>query len=236
MVRAAIDESKSQGVRVAVHATELELATEALRLGADILVHSVEDQRVDREFIELAKQRNVLYIPTLMVLDGYREVLGLEVNLTDIEQRLGDPQVMATWGELEKLYEENIPSGVPSLLPPSGRRIEFENVQLLDSAQVRMVGATDAGNIGTLHGPAIHRELELMVEAGMRPVDVLVSATKNAAAVMGREAEVGSLERGKQADIVLLDADPLADIKNTRRIFRVMKAGRFIQIDPATLR
>jgi imidazolonepropionase-like amidohydrolase len=236
MIRAAMDESQTRGVRVAVHATDLEIATEAIRLGADILVHSVEDQRVDREFIDLARRGNILYIPTLMVLDGYREVLGLEVSLTDIEQRLGDPQVMATWGELDKLYDEEIPGGVPSVLPPGGPRVEFENLQLLDTARIRIVGATDAGNIGTLHGPAIHRELELLVEAGMRPVDALVSATKNAAAVMGREAEVGTLERGKQADIVLLDADPLADIKNTRKIFRVMKAGRFADINPASLR
>jgi imidazolonepropionase-like amidohydrolase len=98
---------------------------------------------------------------------------------------------------------------------------------LLESAGVRVVGASDAGNIGTLHGPALHRELELMVVAGMRPMDVIVSATRNAAAAIGRQAEIGTLERGKAADLVILDADPLADIKNTRRIFKVMKNGEF---------
>ena len=68
-----------------------------------------------------------------------------------------------------------------------------------------------------------------MVSAGMRPMDVIVAATKNASAVMGRQAEVGTLEKGKFADLVILDADPLADIKNTRRIFKVMKAGEFFQ-------
>lgn len=236
-IRAAIDESKAAGVRVAVHATELDLAKEALRLGADILVHSVEDRRVDREFIELAKSRNVLYIPTLMVLDGYREVLGGEVVLTDIEQRLGDPQVMATWAELfSKIPDNEVPGGIPRPIGKLPRPIEYENLQLVDTAGIRIVGATDAGNIGTLHGPAIHRELELMAEAGMRPIDILTSATRNAAAVMGSESELGTLERGKLADLLLLDADPLADIKNTRKIFKVMKAGKFVDIDPATLR
>ena len=236
-IRAAIDESKTAGVRVAVHATELDLAKEALRLGADILVHSVEDRRVDREFIELAKSRNVLYIPTLMVLDGYREVLGGEVVLTDVEQRLGDPQVMATWAELfSKIPDNEVPGGIPRPISKLPRPIEFENLQLLDTAGIRIVGATDAGNIGTLHGPAIHREFELMAEAGMRPIDILISATKNAAAVMGRESELGTLERGKLADLLLLDADPLADIKNTRKIFKVMKGGKFVDIDPASLR
>jgi imidazolonepropionase-like amidohydrolase len=68
-----------------------------------------------------------------------------------------------------------------------------------------------------------------MAAAGVRPMDIIVSATKNAAAVMGRQSEVGTLEKGKYADLVILDADPLADIKNTRKIFKVMKAGEFFQ-------
>ena len=99
---------------------------------------------------------------------------------------------------------------------------------LVDAAGVRIVGSTDAGNIGTLHGPALHREFELMAQAGMRPTDIIVSATKNAAAVMGRQNEVGTLEKGKFADLVILDADPLADIKNIRKISKVMKGGEFI--------
>ena len=66
-----------------------------------------------------------------------------------------------------------------------------------------------------------------MAAAGMRPMDIIVSATKNASAVMGQQNETGTLEKGKSADLVILDADPIADIKNTRKIFRVMKAGEF---------
>jgi imidazolonepropionase-like amidohydrolase len=107
--------------------------------------------------------------------------------------------------------------------------VAYDNLMLLESAGVRVVAGTDAGNIGTLHGPSLHRELELMAAAGVRPMEIIVSATKNAAAVMGRQAEVGTLEKGKYADLVILDADPLADIKNTRKIFKVMKAGEFFQ-------
>ena len=87
------------------------------------------------------------------------------------------------------------------------------NLQLLESTGVRIVAGSDAGNIGTLHGPAIHREFELMAAAGMRPAEILVAATKNAAAVMGREADLGTLQKGKYADLVILDADPLRDIQ-----------------------
>jgi imidazolonepropionase-like amidohydrolase len=229
IMSAAIAESKSAGVRIAVHATELDTAKAALRAGADILVHSVTDRLVDNEFINLVKTRDILYITTLWVEDGYGMVLNQHVALNDIEQKLGDPEVIATWSELAKIPPNDIPGGSPRIPPPPKRPIAYDNLMLLESAGVRIVAGTDAGNIGTLHGPALHRELELMVAAGLRPMDVLISATKNAAAVMGRQSEVGTLEKGKYADLVILDADPLADIRNTKKIFKVMKAGEFFQ-------
>src|SRR5262249_23133317 len=141
----------------------------------------------------------------------------------------GDPEVIATWSELGKIPPNEIPGGPPRVPPPPKRPIAYDNLMLLESAGVRIVTGTDAGNIGTLHGTSLHRELEMMVAAGLRPMDALLSATKNGAAVMGRQSEVGTLEKGKFADLVILDADPLADIKNTRKIFKVMKAGEFFQ-------
>jgi imidazolonepropionase-like amidohydrolase len=229
IMSAAIEESKTRRVRVAVHATELETAKAALRAGADILVHSVTDRLVDNEFINLVKSRDILYITTLWVEDGYRMVFNQQVALNDIEQKNGDPEVIATWSDLAKIPQSEIPGGIPRIPPAPKRPIAYDNLMLLESAGVRAVAGTDAGNIGTLHGPSLHRELELMAAAGVRPMDIIVSATKNAAAVMGRQSEVGTLEKGKYADLVILDADPLADIKNTRKIFKVMKGGEFFQ-------
>jgi imidazolonepropionase-like amidohydrolase len=229
IMSAAIDESKSHGVRVAVHATELETAKAAVRAGADILVHSVSDRLVDTEFINLVKNRDIPYITTLAVEDGYSMVLNQKVMLTDIEQRLGDPQVIATWSELGKIPPGEIPGGIPRIPPQPKQPVAYDNLMLLESAGVRIVAGTDAGNIGTLHGPALHHELELMAAAGLRPMDIIISATKNASAVMGLQNDVGTLQKGKFADLVILDADPLADIRNTRKIFKVMKAGEFVQ-------
>src|SRR5207253_5146569 len=130
---------------------------------------------------------------TLAVEDGYRMVLNQQVALTDIEQRLGDPQVIATWSELGKIPPGEIPGGIPRIPEPPKQPVAYDNLMLLESAGVRVVAGTDAGNIGTLHGPALHRELELMAAAGLRPMDIIVSSTKNAAAVMG-QAEIGTLE------------------------------------------
>src|SRR5215471_17220920 len=227
IMSAAIDESKSRGVRVAVHATELETAKAALRAGADILVHSVSDERVDAQFINLLKSRDIIYMTTLWVEDGYRMVLNQQVALNDFEKKTGDPEVIATWSDLAKIPVKDIPGGMPQIPPPPKRPVAYDNLMILESAGVRIVGATDAGNIGTLHGPALHREFELMADAGVRSMDIIVSATKNAAAVMGRQSELGTLEKGKFADLVILDGDPLVDIKNTRKIFKVMKGGEF---------
>jgi imidazolonepropionase-like amidohydrolase len=228
IVAAAIAEAKSHNVRVAVHATELDTAKAAVMAGADILVHSVSDRLIDTAFLDMVRSRDVLYMTTFVVEDGYRNVLTQHVTLSDIEQKLGDPEVIATWADLAKIPPNEIPGGAPSWPPAPRRPVAYDNLMLMESAGVRIVGATDAGNIGTLHGPALHRELELMADAGMRPSDIIVSATKNAAAVMGRQNELGTLEKGKLADLVILDADPVIDIKNTRKISRVMKGGEFV--------
>jgi imidazolonepropionase-like amidohydrolase len=228
IVSAAIAEAKSHNVRVAVHATELQTAKAAVRAGADILVHSVTDRLIDTEFLDMVKSRDIIYMTTFMVEDGYRNVLGQHVMLSDIEQKLGDPEVIATWGELAKLPAGEIPGGIPRMPAAPPRPVEYDNLMLLESAGVRVVGATDAGNIGTLHGPALHREMELMAVAGMRPSDIIVSVTRTAAAALGRQNDVGTLEKGKFADLVILDADPVVDIKNTRKIAKVMKGGQFV--------
>jgi imidazolonepropionase-like amidohydrolase len=108
------------------------------------------------------------------------------------------------------------------------------NLKRMQDAGAIVAVGTDAGNIGTLHGPAIHREFELMAEAGLTPAQVLVAATRNAAQVFSSTSEMGTLEAGKLADLVILDADPLADIRSLRKIRQVIKGGHVF--DQAWLR
>jgi uncharacterized protein (TIGR02246 family) len=90
---------------------------------------------------------------------------------------------------------------------------------------VPIAAGTDAGNIGTPHGPALFREFELMQTAGLTPREILTTATAGGARLMGRD-DLGQLEPGMQADLVVLDDDPLADVSNATTIRRVVKAGR----------
>ena len=230
IVRITVDESHAHGVRVAVHATELETARAAVRLGCDILVHSVEDQPVDEAFIGLVKERGVIYTTTLVVYEGYHEVLSRKVELTDVERELGDPGVIASWHDLETIPKDELPPSLRSPMPARSNKIALANLKKMQDAGAIVAAGTDAGNIGTLHGPSLHRELELMAEAGLTPSQILVAATRNAARVFAKEPDFGTVEPGKLADLVILSADPTADIKNARKIVGVIKGGRVLDL------
>jgi imidazolonepropionase-like amidohydrolase len=105
------------------------------------------------------------------------------------------------------------------------RSTAMANAKRVQDSGVTIAAGTDAGNPGTLHGPSIYRELALLREAGLSPIEVLVAVTRNAARAMGREAEVGTLEAGKAADLVALSADPLEDVQNYEPVRWVMKGG-----------
>ena len=224
LVAATVDEARKGGVRTAVHATELETARAAVEAGADVLVHSVFDKPVDDAFVDLLKRRGVIYIPTLFVRSGYALVLSGSFAPTPAEERWADPDVLATFKEVK---------GRPELASWAGRtvsadqvRIAAQNLKRLSAAGVAIAAGTDAGNIGTLHGPSIFRELRLMAEAGLTPKEVLASATAGGARVMGREKDLGTVAPGRLADVVVLDRDPLADVANLEAIHRVVKGGR----------
>jgi imidazolonepropionase-like amidohydrolase len=237
VVRAAAQAAHAGGVRLAVHATELETAKAALRAGTDFLVHSVGDWAVDDEFIALARQRHVIYCPTLFVMMGYTLALSNTWQPTDAERRLADPQVLATMHDLDRLQQDKIPLGVRALMRnrpvPRTWPDAIPNVKRVWDAGITVSVGSDAGNIGTLHGPSIFRELELLEQAGLTPLQVLRAATLNGAKALALETELGTIAPGKLADLVLLDGDPLEDLENLSRIFRVLRDGRVY--DPAAL-
>ena len=227
VVHAAGDEAHRLGVRLIVHATGLREAKDALRAGADVLVHGVGDKPVDDEFLELARQRHAIYTPTLTVFDGYRQV---RVRHFEPHYPLScvDPATLAKARSTD------------SLPPPTNVAADFVERQRALIAQALAVGqanlaavfhagitvaaGTDAGNPLTLHGPSLYWELQTMQESGLTPMEVLVTATKNGALAMGR-ADIGMLEPGKLADLVVLGADPTADIGNVQAVRYVMRGG-----------
>jgi imidazolonepropionase-like amidohydrolase len=235
IVKAAGDAAHAAGVRLAVHATELEVAKAALRAGANYLVHSVEDEPVDEEFVALARARDVLYCPTLSLYEGYALALTNRWQPSDAERRLGDPQIVAMMRDLDVIPRELVPGWMHRARERNwqGRKPPHAaaNLRRLWDAGITVVLGSDAGNIGTLHGPAVFREMERMVQAGLTPLETLRAATTNGAKAMGKPGEAGVIKPGARADLVLIDADPLQSIANLSRIARVIKRGRAYTVD-----
>ncbi len=231
IVRAAIKESHKLGIRVAVHATQLETARLAIQAGADVLVHSVTDEEVDQNFIDLLLENQVIYTPTIVVFEGYPETFSQRAKFLPIEFELANPYVLGTLFDLRYLPEADIPERIRKRMaeanPVTPNPIALTNLKKLHDAGVIIAVGTDAGNIGTLHGPSIFREFELFSLAGLSPAEILEAATVNGARIMGRENDYGTIEPGKIADLVILNQDPLIDIMNTSNINAVVKHGRY---------
>jgi len=229
IVKAAGDVAHAAGRRLAVHATELVVAKAALRAGADMLVHAVSDASVDEEFIALAKHNRALYCPTLYVTDGYDEALSNTWKATAIEAARADPQILAAMDDLDEIPPEKLPPLVAALMkkPQRTGTLDFamKDLRRIVDAGIDVVMGTDSGNIGTLHGPSIHREMRMMVDAGLTPLEVLRSATVNGARTLGLAGQVGEVQAGMLADLLILDADPLADIGNLAKVHRTIKGG-----------
>jgi imidazolonepropionase-like amidohydrolase len=242
---AAAEEAHAHGLPISAHATRLSHARAIIDAGFDQLVHSIDDFAIADALAERMAARGVVYTTTLLVYEGYREVFLDGLDYSDVELALGDPAVIETLDDLAFLPERLLPRW---LRQPRGRMREpaarpfwavhnvqtvmAENLRRLAAAGVTIAAGTDAGTVGNLHGPALHRELELMVAAGLTPAEALRAATVGGAAAMNRD-DLGRIAPGMAADMVLLDADPLVDITNTRRIWRVIKAGEVY--DPQSL-
>jgi len=229
VVDAAVEAADDAGRRVAVHATQLETARAAVEAGADVLVHSVFDAPVDEAFVRLLRDRDVLYVPTLMVRERYRETFAGELDLTAVEHRIAQKDVVGSLFDFYALPDSVVPAGIRQRLTrdvgvPSDT-VAMQNLRRLHEAGVAVAAGTDAGNIGTPHGPALHREMELMREAGLSPRDILQTATVGGARLMGRD-DRGRIEAGSQADLIVVDADPLDDIDHLFTTHRIVKTGR----------
>ena len=235
IVRATVEESHAHKIRVAVHATELETARAAVEEGADILVHSVVDKPVDDAFVKLLKDRHIILCPTLVVFERYGRTFSHQLNLTPEEKAWGNPEVIASL-DVTKIPQDKLPDRIKSALAKPDEALDrikktydiaLPNLKTLEDAGVTIAAGTDAGNIGTIHGPALFREFQLMKEAGLTPMQILQCATANAAKLFGGDtgAHIGSIEKGDFADLVILRSNPVDDIKNASDIDRTVKSG-----------
>jgi imidazolonepropionase-like amidohydrolase len=237
VVMAAGDEARKVGLPLIVHATGLAEAKVALRAGARLLVHGVDDLPVDDEFLGLAKANGVFYCPTLTVSDGYlrmyRAVHERTAPAIDDPNGCIDAATRAKVASTAELPVEwlNERARTPEAVAARAERLAQRNATATDNlkrvmaAGIPVVMGTDAGNPLTLHGPSVYAELEAMQEAGMSAAQVLVAATRDAARALGRGEQLGTLEKGKAADLLVLARNPGADAAAFRRLEMVVRGG-----------
>jgi imidazolonepropionase-like amidohydrolase len=227
VMRAIIDEAHAQGLRAYVHAPILGFAKEALRAGADGFVHGIISDPVDAEFIELMRKNRAYYTATMAVYEACADIASWSRTLqafddsgripSEAYEAMRAPDAVARW---EKYWTNT--AYTKERLP-----VLRGNLKRLSEAGVPIAAGTDTGVPGVVLGVASQIELLLHVDAGLSAAAALRAATTTAAQMIGA-GDLGAIEPGRQADLVVLDADPLADIRNVRRISRVMKAGIWV--------
>lgn len=226
-LRAAAEEAQRAGIPLIVHATNLWAAKQAVRNGAHLLVHGVGDLPIDDEFLDLARRVGTIYTPTLIVSDGYWQVQARRFAADRYELACVDPATRAKAFLTDSLPGRPDEAALQRMRTAAHRADSLAafNLMRVHDAGIPIAMGTDAGNPLTLHGPSVYLEMEAMYAAGMSAMDVIVAATRNGARAMRREQDFGTIQPGRVANLLILQADPLRDIHNLRRVDRVVRAG-----------
>ena len=197
-----------------------------------MLVHSVSDQPVDQEFLDLLTGNDAVYVPTLQAGPNWGRALASVAFAASapIDDPNGcvDEAIRARINAPERMPSDLIsPAWAYRSLEGNGAEIALmqQNLMAVFEAGGRIATATDAGNPMTLHGPSIYREMEMMQAAGLSPQAVIEMSTRGGAVAMGAEDEFGQIEAGFVADLIVLSEDPREDVRNFRSLTHVMRAG-----------
>ena len=192
------------------------------------IAHGIRDQDVDPAVVAAIKARNVGYIPTLT-----RDLAQFvyETRPAFFDEPFFTRHIDAYRSQMTQLIDPAQQAKTKSSTEAQNTKVALQqgsrNLKTLSDAGVMIALGTDSGaNLGQWQGYLEHTELEMMVKAGLTPMQALVAATSGAARVMKLERKLGTLQPGKLADLVVLNADPLADIRNTRKLDSVWIAGR----------
>jgi imidazolonepropionase-like amidohydrolase len=213
---AAVEAAHRRRLRVATRVGTSGAWRAAVEAGADVVVGHIQEE-LDTGLVQKMATQRTTYVPALFADVARRQVLERRVVFEPFERGCSPTASLESF--------DRVPPPQPPSAPAPGGTSAPTNLGRLVEAGVTIAAGSNAGDIRVLPGSSLHRELELMVEAGLSPPQALLSATRVGARLMGREGELGQLRKGMLADLVLLDADPLADIRNTRHIVAVIRGG-----------
>jgi len=221
---AIIQAAHKHGLKVAAHVFYLQDAKQLVAAGLDALAHSVRDQPVDDELVRLMKQHGAWQIPTLS-REASTFTYGTPAPFLNdpFFTRAVSPDVLATIKSAD--FQKTTAADPDFSRYPGFLATAKRNLKRLADAGVLYAFGTDTGPPLRFAGYGEHWEAELMVEAGLTPGEVITAATRSAAAYLGVSKDLGTIEKGKWADFLVLTADPLVSIRNTRTVEAVYIAG-----------
>lgn len=225
--RAVIDRAHELGYKIATHMYGLDDSRKLLEAGSDLLAHSIRDQVVDDKFIGLLKKKGIGYCPTLTrelstyvygdTASFFSDPFFLKAYPLEVIKPLMDP------GHQQEIRDKRSAQIYRQQLP-----VAYTNLKVLNDAGIPIVFGTDSGVPTRFMGYFEHLEMEMMAEAGLSPMEILLSATKNMAEYLDLK-DLGTLKEGNWADFLILDADPLEDIRNCRKISQVFIGGKAVR-------
>lgn len=225
LYRAIIEEAHKQNLRVMAHLFYLADAKGLVDAGLDGMAHSIRDREVDEALIKKLKETGTFAVATLTREESTFVYAEPPAFLDDpFFSKWTEPEVIKTlkdpaWGKKVKADPDFAKY-------PGQLKMGQKNLKKLFDAGVKLGFGTDTGPPARFQGYFEHRELELMTQAGLTPAQALRIATLGSAECLRLDRDFGSLEPGKRADLILLDADPLEDILNSRKINKVWIGGR----------
>ena len=255
LYKPAVTYAKENNLIVAIHIEQLAEAKMAVKLGADILVHGVMREAIDNELLTLMKQNNVTYMPTLAAFERYFEFFKNELDFNLLEQQNSSEVVMNSFEQLasnkdktnqmmqtifkyaDKVDEtaENIAKLSPqeqavikqikTFFSSEYTAIQKKNLKQVAEAGINIAVGTDAGNLGTLHGVSLFREINAWRDAGISNKAIIKALTRNNAIAYQMEDAIGSLTAGKHANFVVLATNPYQDITTLAKPVKVVKQG-----------
>lgn len=237
LVQAVIDEAHKNNLRVAVHATERITAQLAVESGCDFLVHGIDDEIIKDDLPALMKKKNVVLCPTLVVAHNYMEVFGQNYDISYTDYTLANPTISGSLFDLRHLPDSVMLKGIKNIVNSRSKMqdktdsVLRANTKKMVDAGVTIATGTDAGNIGTLHASSYFEEILAMQQTGFSNWQILQSSTINGAKAVGKEKEFGSIQTGKLADMLLLNANPMENIDNLRKVDLVIIKGKILKPD-----
>lgn len=230
--KAIITEAHKRDLRVAAHVYYLSDLKQLVKDGIDVIGHSVRSEVIDDATLVQMKAKNIIYIPTLS-LDEFAYVYAKKpewINVEFFKKSLEQGVYEMITSEKYQNELKNSPAFAKNM---KAFDIAKQNLKKVFDAGIPVAMGTDSGAMPLrAQGFSEHLELQLMTESGLTPLQAITVATKNSAKALKIDKDFGTIETGKMADFIILNSDPSKNIKNTRDIFLVYKAGKEVSKGP----